>query len=158
MTDIYRAIDRKALLGDSKLIFFGESIRFYHENNEDRIRYNHLKKLCNDKLAQLTKGQRTDFGGNFDAIIKKISNPETPEEKRFITRVPSPISKRHTELLLNIPLMKSYLDKNRVDPYRSTHYTTEHYGLNEKPIVITESLKFKVIRAKRNSISRLDYT
>lgn len=147
MTHYYRYIDSNTLLKDRKLIIFAESIKYCREKEVDRIRYTELKVLCNDKLAHLTEGKETDLGGNFEKLLKEIANPINPKNEQFMNR--DHISRKKTYLHPNIPLMLSYLDKNRMNPDPVMNYTTEHRGIKENPIEIRERLEVKVIRGKK---------
>ena len=39
--------------------------------DKEDIRFSRLKEISNDSLCDKTKGERTDFGGNYDKIIKR---------------------------------------------------------------------------------------
>lgn len=55
-----------------ELIILLESVRYCKTNTKDRIRYAELKRNSNDRLANLTGGKDTDFGGSFEHYIRKF--------------------------------------------------------------------------------------
>jgi hypothetical protein len=55
-----------------ELIILLESVRYCKTNTKDRIRYTKLKRNSNDRLANLTGGKDTDFGGSFEHYIRKF--------------------------------------------------------------------------------------
>ena len=55
-----------------ELIILLESVRYCKTNTTDRIQYAKLKRKSNDKLANLTGGKDTDFGGSFEHYICKF--------------------------------------------------------------------------------------
>ena len=148
----YKFIDTGTLLKDRKLIIFAESITYCRENGQDYVRYLQLKRLCNDRLINLTGGRETDFGGNFEVIINKITDELNPKEQYMVR---AKISNRVTKLYPNIPLMFSYLDKKRVNPAPSGNYDLAFREIKEMPIIIEEKLVAKVKRAGQSEFMSL---
>jgi hypothetical protein len=73
------------LIRNKKLIILIEAIKYCEKNGIDRLRYTDLKNLSNNKLASLTEGQQTDFGGSFDKYIIEFESLDDPV-KRFVER------------------------------------------------------------------------
>ncbi len=72
------------LLKDKKLIILAEAVKYCESNDTIRIRYAELKKLCNQKLSELTLGEETDFGGSFEKYI--LFFEEEPKPTRLLER------------------------------------------------------------------------
>ena len=64
--------DEDELKEHKELIILLESVRYCKTNTTDRVQYAKLKRNSNDKLANLTGGRDTDFGGSFDHYICKF--------------------------------------------------------------------------------------
>ena len=77
--------DIRKLLADRKLIILQEAVKYCKGKNVDKIRYTHLKKLCNDRLSDLTAGYQTDFGGSFEKYIIDLESNSEPA-KSFLNR------------------------------------------------------------------------
>jgi hypothetical protein len=61
--------DIRKLLADRKFIILQEVVKYCKGKNVDKIRYTHLKKLCNDRLSDLTAGHQTDLGEVSKSIL-----------------------------------------------------------------------------------------
>jgi hypothetical protein len=70
--------DIRKLLGDKRLIILQEALKYCKGKNVDKIRYTALKKLCNDRLSDLTDGDQTDFGGSFEKYIIDLESNSEP--------------------------------------------------------------------------------
>ncbi len=55
-----------------ELIILMEAVQYCETLQEDRIRYSKLRQLSNDKLAILTNGESTNFGGSFQIFISRF--------------------------------------------------------------------------------------
>jgi hypothetical protein len=77
--------DIRKLLGDKRLIILQEALKYCKGKNVDKIRYTHLKYLCNDRLSDLTDGDQTDFGGSFEKYIIDLQSDSEPA-KSFLKR------------------------------------------------------------------------
>jgi hypothetical protein len=77
--------DIRKLLDDRKLIILQEAVKYCKGKNVDKIRYAHLKRLCNDRLSDLTAGYQTDFGGSFEKYIIDLESNSKPD-KSFLRR------------------------------------------------------------------------
>jgi hypothetical protein len=64
--------ENSILLRDKKLIVLKAAIDYCYNNEEERVRYLRLKYLSNEILSNLTVGKFTDFGGNFEEMIKVL--------------------------------------------------------------------------------------
>jgi hypothetical protein len=65
---------QEELLKHKELIILFEAVRYCELYGIDRIRYTKLKQISNNRLASLSLGRETDFGGNFKLFIKKFEN------------------------------------------------------------------------------------
>jgi hypothetical protein len=99
------------LLKDKKLIILDEALKYCEKNDVDQIRYSELKKLCNNRLAELTNGYQTDFGGSFDKYIEYLESNEEPTE-RFLRREKSRPKK--TFIILDVPKIVALLGKKGI--------------------------------------------
>jgi hypothetical protein len=72
------------LIRDKKLIMLAEAVKYCESNDTNKIRYSELKKLCNQRLSELTLGVETDFGGNFEKYI--VYFEEEPKPTRLLER------------------------------------------------------------------------
>lgn len=72
------------LIRDKKLIILAEAVKYCENNDSAKIRYSELKKLCNQRLSELTLGEETDFGGNFEKYILYFE--EEPKPTRLLDR------------------------------------------------------------------------
>lgn len=143
MTNYYERLEKKDLLKDRKLLVMGEALNYCEGNNIDCVRYITLKRLCDDKLANITNGQETDLGGNFDAMTRKMYNLANPPNNRFLKRVQ--ISTRNTQFYPNIPLITNYIRKKvKVNVNDDITFDTKHHGIREI-IPFSTSLSMKVI-------------
>jgi hypothetical protein len=94
------------LLNDKKLIIMLQAIGYCREHNTGGIQYSILKRLCNEKLSELTHGKSTDFGGQFEKLLKTMSGEEDIN-KRFLSRERR--SKKKSFIYPDIPKIESYL-------------------------------------------------
>jgi hypothetical protein len=159
MTNLYEGISSKELLQDPKLILMVESIRYCEQNNIKDIKYAELRRLCNNKLAELTNGERTAFGGSFEGYLKKLADPEKSLDERVFTRVRSEVTRKDSKIIPNIPLIKTLLDKKRVinsitnmNSVTSTNVTKQvsYTARIIDHVEISEKIELRVIRANCN--------
>jgi hypothetical protein len=94
------------LLNDKKLIIMLQAIGYCGEHNTGRIQYSILKRLCNEKLSELTHGKNTDFGGQFEKLLVTMSDAEDIN-KRFLSR--ERLSKKKSFIYPDIQKIESYL-------------------------------------------------
>jgi hypothetical protein len=99
------------LLKDRKLIVLLESIKYCTTNETDRIRYTQLKKLSNDKLADLTSGKETDLGGTFNKFIVEFESIDNPND-RLVER--QKISYRETYVIPDLQRIRNYFKKRNL--------------------------------------------
>jgi hypothetical protein len=100
--------DIRKLLDDKRLIILQEAVRYCKEKNIDKIRYSVLKRLCNDRLSDLTDGHETDLGGNFEKYIVDLESNYEPS-KSFLKRYKQ--STRKSFIIPDIPKIINLLDK-----------------------------------------------
>ncbi len=71
------------------------------------IRYIRLKERSNESLSDKTEGARTDFGGNFDSIIKRY-------EREKLFRIDK-VSKKEKRIYPNIPLIEKEVKRKQIE-------------------------------------------
>jgi hypothetical protein len=64
-------------------------------------------------LNELTKGERSDFGGSFEACLKKYSDPSTRPNERFLTVERSNV-RHNTQISPNMDLIEKHLQKMKI--------------------------------------------
>lgn len=94
------------LLNDKKLIIMLQAIQYCREHNIAKIQYSVLKRLCNERLSELTHGKTTDFGGQFEKLVVIMYDMEDIN-KRFLSR--QRLSKKKSFIYPDIQKMESYL-------------------------------------------------
>jgi hypothetical protein len=94
------------LLKDKKLIILDEALKQYEKNNVNQMRYSELKNLCNNRLADLTNGDQTDFGGSFDKFVEYLESKEEPSKRLLRREKKSP---KKTFIVLDVPKVVSLL-------------------------------------------------
>src|SRR5918996_4655840 len=99
------------LLNDKKLIIMLQAIGYCGEHNTGRIQYSILKRLCNEKLSELTHGKNTDFGGQFEKLLVTMSDAEDIN-KRFLSR--ERLSKKKSFIYPDIQKIESYLVRTHI--------------------------------------------
>jgi hypothetical protein len=99
------------LLKDKKLILPLECVKYCTKNETDRVRYTQLKKLCNDKLANLTGGRETDMGGPFEKYIVELESADEPYN-RLVER--QKISHKKTYIIPNMQTIRDYFAKRNL--------------------------------------------
>lgn len=93
---------------DKCLILLIETYSFCIVNNQDKIKRSNLLRLCNNKLKELSEGDRPKFGGSFEACLKKYSENSISPDKRLLTVVRSNV--RHdTRIYPNTGLIEKHL-------------------------------------------------
>jgi hypothetical protein len=107
MTDYSISVDKKGILLQNKEMIILKEAVDYCANNQERLRYTTLKKLSNESLSKLTEGKETDFGGNFENIIKRLEK-EVPN-KRLLRRVKE--SSKKTFIIPEIDKINDLLGK-----------------------------------------------
>lgn len=118
--------DIRKLLDDRRLIILQEAIKYCKEKNVDKIRYSDLKRLCNDRLSDLTDGYQTDFGGSFEKYIIDLESNSEPE-KSFLKRYKQKPGKSF--ILPDIPKIINLLDKRDLNNLVKTMESSkEPYG------------------------------
>ena len=160
MTNVYEGISNKELLRDPTLILMVESTRYCEQNNVKDIKYAELRRLCNNKLAELTNNERSEFGGSFEAYLKRLADPEESPDKRVFTRVRSEVTRKDSKIIPNIPLIKILLDKKRVinsitdmiavTNTNVTKQVTYTARIVDSYVQISERIESRVIRANCN--------
>ena len=160
MTNVYEGISNKEWLRDPTLILMVESTRYCEQNNVKDIKYAELRRLCSNKLAELTNNERSEFGGSFEAYLKKLADPEESPDKRVFTRVRSEVTRKDSKIIPNIPLIKILLDKKRVinsitdmNAVTNTNVTkqvTYTARIVDSYLQISERIESRVIRANCN--------
>jgi hypothetical protein len=103
--------NEEELLKDKKLILPLECVKYCTKNGTDRIRYTQLKKLCNDKLADLTVGQETDMGGSFEKYIVEFESVDEPNN-RLVER--QKISHKQSYIIPNNQRIRNYFAKRNL--------------------------------------------
>src|SRR6187200_1518944 len=100
------------LLKDKKLIILDEALKQFEKNNANQIRYSELKKLCNNRLADLTNGDQTDLGGSFDKFIEYLESNDEPSKRLLRREKKSP---KKTFIILDVPKVLSLLGKKGIN-------------------------------------------
>jgi hypothetical protein len=100
------------LLKVKKFIILDEALKQFEKNNANQIRYSELKKLCNNRLADLTNGDQTDFGGSFDKFIEYLESKEEPSKRVLRREKKSP---KKTFIILDVPKVLSLLSKKGIN-------------------------------------------
>jgi hypothetical protein len=83
--------------------------------NKEDIRYSRLREISNDSLCEKTNGERTDFGGNYDKIIKRY------EREGFL--IIKKVGKKDTRIYPNIPLIEMEIKSKQIENLSSSHKT-----------------------------------
>ncbi|CAN5121397.1 hypothetical protein BH18THE2_BH18THE2_14360 [soil metagenome] len=153
-------MNKKELLEDKELILFIEALTYCQTNNKEYIKYATLRGLCNEKLVQLTSGERTELGGSFESMIKRLSDPSAAADKRFFTRTRSEYTRKDSRIYPNIDLIKSELQKRKLISYLDSDrkvisYSTVSKRLSENA-KISETLRMKVTRVKSRDFLKKD--
>jgi hypothetical protein len=114
------------LLGDKRLIILQEALKYCKGKNVNKIRYTPLKKLCNDKLSDLTDGDQTDFGGSFEKYIIDLESNSEPA-KSFLKRYkPKP---RKSFIIPDIQKIINHLNRKHLNNLVETiESSKEPYG------------------------------
>jgi hypothetical protein len=109
--------DIRKLLDDKRLIILQEAVKYSKEKNVDKIRYSDLKRLCNDRLSDLTDGRETDLGGNFEKYIVDLESNSEPS-KSFLKRYKQ--STRKSFIIPDIPKIINLLEKMDLNNFVKT--------------------------------------
>lgn len=96
------------LLRYKGLIIPLESLKYCEKNKIDRIRHKVLKSLSNNKLASLTGGRETDFGGSFDKYIVKFESMDD-SSNRLLERYKK--SHKESYIIPNVQNIRNLLAK-----------------------------------------------
>lgn len=99
--------ENSILLKDKKLIVLKAAHEYCESNEVERIRYSKLRFQSNAILSQVTNGESTDFGGNFESIIKELEGKFGNQS--YLTREKS--STRATSIVPNIQKIRRLLEK-----------------------------------------------
>lgn len=96
---------------DKRLIILTQSVKYCMKNETDRVRYSVLKKLSNNRLADLTAGQETDLGGTFDKYVVEFESRDEPKD-RLIDR--QKIRHKESYIIPNIQSIRNYFTKRNL--------------------------------------------
>jgi hypothetical protein len=99
--------ENSTMLQNRELIILKVALEYCEKDQKERIKYIDLKKRSNELLSELTDGQQTDFGGNFEAIIKRLEK-EVPN-KRLLRRIKE--SSKKSFIIPDIDKIKDLLEK-----------------------------------------------
>ena len=124
MTKYFDQFGEDQILADKCVILLKESIAICRDKGTNKVKRSLLLKLCNTRLNELTKGERSDFGGSFEACLKKYSDPNISPAKRLVTVERSNV-KHNTQIYPNIDLIEKHLQARKIsyayaDPARTT--------------------------------------
>jgi len=152
------------LLQDTKLILFNEALIYCESNNAEYIKYATFRKLCNERLAHLTNGARTELGGSFESMIKRLTDTSIPGEKRFFTRIRSEYTKKDSRIYPNIDLIKAELQRRKLishlaDSNRKISVLDTKVSVSKplrENVKVTEMLGTKVTRVKSRDFLKKD--
>ena len=100
--------NEEELLKDKRLLVLLESFMYCTKNQTAKIRYTQLKKLCNNKLAHLTGGRETDFGGTFEKFILEFECIDNPNY-RLVER--QKIRHRESYIIPDIQRIRNHFAK-----------------------------------------------
>lgn len=103
--------NEEELLKDRKLILPLECVKYCTKDETDRMRYTQLKKLSNNKLADLTGGQETDMGGTFEKYIVEFESTDEPDI-RLVER--QKIRHKESYIIPNIQRIRNYFEKRNL--------------------------------------------
>jgi hypothetical protein len=92
---------------NSWLIVGAELLWYCESHTADYMRYNQLKSRCNEVLASVTQGFRTDFGGNFDTIINSDKYEKFWQKDKT--------TKHQTRIIPNIPALQDEIRGIRIE-------------------------------------------
>lgn len=90
-----------------------EAVWYCKSLDKEHIRYSHLKKISNDSLLEKTNGDRTDFGGNYDKIIRHY------EREGFL--IIKKVGKKDTRIYPIIPLIEKEIKRKQIENLRSSN-------------------------------------
>jgi hypothetical protein len=82
---VYNKFTDADLLNDKKLIIMLQAVQYCRAENINKIQYSNLKRLCNEKLSELTHGKTTDFGGQFEKLLIIMCGSEDIN-KKYLSR------------------------------------------------------------------------
>src|SRR5919107_2918154 len=118
--------DIRKLLDDRRLIILQEAVKYCKGKNVNKIRYSDLKRLCNDRLSELTAGYQTDFGGSFEKYIVDLESNSEPN-KSFLKRYKEKPGKSF--IIPDISKIINLLDKRNLNNLVKTlESSKEPYG------------------------------
>jgi hypothetical protein len=98
--------------GTSSIVLI-EAVWYCKSLDKEYIRYSHLKKISNDSLLEKTNGDRTDFGGNYDKIIRHYEREGFFNIKKF--------GRKETRIYPNILLIEEEIKCMRIENLRSSN-------------------------------------
>jgi hypothetical protein len=113
MTNYYDQISKDELMKDKCLILLIESISYCKVNNQDRIKRSNLLRLCDNKINELSDGDRPKFGGSFETCLKKYSDPSAAPDNRLFTVERSTV-RHNTQIYPNFELIEKQLRARRI--------------------------------------------
>jgi hypothetical protein len=136
---------------DSTLIILIECAWYCKSHHVRDMGYSQLKSISNDKLNELTKGERSDFGGTFDTFIHSSHGRKFLHVKQVVKSVI--VRKKKTRIRPKIPLIQKEV-KNMQLEYLAKHDSTlfrfiapedtvhRHRSIdNESPVSISDGLQ-----------------
>ena len=103
---VYNKFTDTDLLNDKKLIIMLQAIQYCRAENTGRIQYSTLKRLCNEKLSELTHRKTTDLGWQFEKLLITMSSIEDIN-KKYLSRERQ--SKKKSFIDPDIQKMEAYL-------------------------------------------------
>lgn len=137
---------------DKCLVLLIESLSYCKENNQNRIKRSDLLRLCNNRLKELSEGDRPKFGGSFEECLKKYSDASIIPNQRLFT-VDRSKTRHNTQIYPNFDLIEKQLRARRIlnictNP--NTITKTIHPSLYENPGLLA-TVSVRVRRADSKS-------
>jgi hypothetical protein len=132
------------------LILLIECFSYCKENNQDKIKRSELLRRCDNKLDDLSGGQRSKFGGSFEACLNKYSDPRIIPNKRFLTVERSNVG-HNTQIYPNIDLIEKNLQAKKIlNVYTNPNTVTVTKAIRAslyESLQVSDTVAARVIRA-----------
>ena len=159
--EYYENLSEIMLEENPRLIVMIEAASYCETYEVKSIRYSPLKIRSNKMLNKITRGGKSDLGGNFGSIIKRLSDPSIPEKNRPFARQYIKIKgkREETHFYPNIPVIQREVKRRQAENLESGNRRFVSLGstdsvlrrryLIEKPVQTRDKVSMKVVRASR---------
>jgi hypothetical protein len=117
----YDNLSEKILEERPRLIVMIEAALYCESYEVKSIRYSQLKIRSNEMLNKITRGRKSDLGGNFGSIIKTLSDPLIPKKDRHLTRRHIKIKgkREETHFYPNFPVIQREVKRSQAENIES---------------------------------------